>query len=58
MLALQVIIAFAVIFVAGMNYALWDNFQERKSLYIAIGCGVIGIYDLISLIGYVTKYNC
>jgi hypothetical protein len=57
MLAIQIIVTFGVIFIAGMHYAMWDNFHERKSAYFCIGMSLIGVWNLISLVGYVAKYG-
>jgi hypothetical protein len=51
MLVIQIIVTFACIFIAGMHYALWDNFDDNiRSLYFAIGLGIIGLWNLISII--------
>lgn len=57
MLVIFVIITFVLVFMAGMHYALWDNFDERKSLYFSIALGVLGVWNFISLIGYVSKLH-
>lgn len=57
MLVIFVVVAFSLIFMSGMHYALWDNFNDRRSLYFSIGLGAIGVWDLISLIGYVSKFH-
>lgn len=57
MLAIFVIVCFAVSFVAGMHYAMWDNYSERKSLYFCLALSVIAFYNLISLVGYVTRLH-
>lgn len=57
MLAIQIIVTFGVIFVAGMHYAMWDNFRERKSVYFCLGLTVIGCWNLISLVGYVARHS-
>lgn len=57
MIAISLIVCFAVCFVAGMHYAMWDNFGERKSMYFCLGLSVIGFWNLISLVGYVSKLN-
>ena len=57
MLVLQIIITFCVIFIAGMHFALWDNDIDEKSKWYAGGLSIIGIYNLISLVGYVAKHG-
>lgn len=57
MIVIFVIITFVLVFMAGMHYALWDNFDERKSLYFSIALGVLGVWNFISLIGYVSKLH-
>ena len=56
MLAIYVIITVVTLFISGMHYALYDNFGIKKNLYWSFGLGVIGIYDIISMIGYVAKH--
>lgn len=57
MLVIFIVVCFALIFLAGMHYAMWDNFGERKSLYFCLGMSVLGIYNLISLLGYVSRMH-
>lgn len=57
MLAVHIIVTFAVIFIAGMHYAMWDNFRDRKSVYFCLGLTVIGLWNIISLVGYVAKHS-
>ena len=55
MIVIFVLITFTLVFMAGMHYALWDNFGERKCLYFSIGLSVLGVWNFISLIGHVSK---
>lgn len=56
MLVLQLIITFACIFIAGMHFALWHNDVEENSIWYAGGLSVVGLWNLISLVGYVAKH--
>jgi hypothetical protein len=58
MLTIQIIVTFACIFIAGMHYAVWDQLDEHNSIYYCIGLGLIGLYNLISIVGYVTRNLC
>lgn len=55
MIAISIIVSFCVIFVAGMHYAVWDQLDQQKSLYWCIALSLIGIYNLISLVGAVAR---
>lgn len=56
MLVLQIIITFALIFIAGMHYTLWKVVGESESMWYTAGLGILGLYNLISLVGYVAKH--
>jgi hypothetical protein len=55
MLIISIIVCFSVCFVAGMNYAVWDEHGELKNLYLCMALSVIGIWNLISLIGLASR---
>jgi hypothetical protein len=55
MILISMLVSFGVIFVAGMHWAIWDNFKEKSALMWSIGLSIIGIYNLIILIGTVAK---
>ena len=56
MIVLQIIITFACIFIAGMHFALWHNDMDDKSKWYAGGLSIIGLYNLIGIVGYVAKH--
>lgn len=51
MLLIQLLVSFACVFMSGMNYAAWDMTGVRKNLYISIFIGLVGFFNLASLIG-------
>lgn len=51
------LVTFAICFLAGMHWAIWDEYQERSSLYWSLGLTLLGFYNMISMIGYVAKVN-
>jgi len=55
MIMLSMAITFICIFVAGMNFAAWDIQEQKNNLYISIFCGVVGIFNMVSLVGLITK---
>lgn len=57
MLIISIVVCFACCFVAGMNYAVWDISGERKNLYFCMALSVIGIWNLISLVGIVSRLH-
>jgi hypothetical protein len=57
MIVAYMIAVVALCFIGGMHYALWDNFGERKSLYFSMGMVLLGVINLISLIGHVSKHT-
>ena len=57
MIVLQIIITFACIFIAGMHYAMWDNGMGDNSKWYAGGLSIIGLYNLIGIVGYVAKHS-
>lgn len=57
MLIIFMVISFALIFIAGMHYAMWDNFGYRTNLYFCLGMSVLGLWNFVSAIGYAVKVN-
>ena len=53
MLIVSMIVCFALIFIAGMHWAVYDHFGERSSLIWCIAMSVLGIYNMIGLVGRV-----
>jgi hypothetical protein len=54
LLLIMILSAFALIFVAGMHYAIWDQGLSRESFYYSMGLGLLGFYQLNNIVGYVT----
>ena len=55
MILIHMVIAFALIFIAGMHWAVWDNFKEKSSIFWCIVMGLAGLFELIVLIGVVAS---
>lgn len=52
MLVIFVLVSFVCIFLAGMHYAIWDQFGFRNSLFWAGALTALGLYITISMISY------
>ena len=57
MLVAHMLVTFGICFLAGMHWTIWDEYQERSSLYWSLGLTLLGFYAMISMIGHVTKIN-
>lgn len=59
MLLIEMIVAFTCIFLAGMHYAVYDNFldDDKRSLYWSIGLSLLGVWNLINIVGYVRLHS-
>ncbi len=57
MIAISLLASFFVCFVAGMNFEAWLEDKDPIRLCFAATLSLLGIWNLISLVGYAVKVH-
>lgn len=59
MILISMIITGVIFFVAGMHFATWDQNREEpdaiRSVWWCIGLCLIGVWNMINLVGFASK---